>query len=71
MRGLFARLRTQFTLVVVDGPPIAAGRHAAAFSATTDYVVLVVEVERIRAADLARARATLEQNSARRYWAPC
>jgi Mrp family chromosome partitioning ATPase len=61
VRGLFERLRTQFTLVVVDGPPTAAARHAAAFSAAADYVVLVVEAERTRASDLERARAALEQ----------
>jgi Mrp family chromosome partitioning ATPase len=79
VRGLFARLRTQFTLVVVDGPPVAAARHAAAFSAAADHVVLVVEAERTRASDLERARATLEQLGAhvlgvvlnkRRSWVP-
>jgi Mrp family chromosome partitioning ATPase len=79
VRLLFDRLRTQFKLVVVDSPPITTARHAAAFSAAADCVVLVVEAERTRAADLERARATLEQLGAnllgivlnkRRSWIP-
>jgi len=65
VRGLFDRLRTEFTLIVVDGPPTASVRHATAFSAAADYVVLVVEAERTRATDLERARTALEQLGAR------
>jgi len=79
VRALFARLRHRFTLVVVDSPPVATARHAAAFAAAADCVVLVVEAERTRMADVERARATLEQLGAqvlgvvlnkRRSWVP-
>ena len=79
VRALFARLRRRFTLVIVDSPPVAAARHTAAFAAAADYVVLVVEAERTRMADVERARATLEQLGAqvlgvvlnkRRSWVP-
>lgn len=79
VRAVFNRLRQRFTLVVVDSPPLFMARHAAAFSAAADCVVLVVEAERTRAGDLERARVTLEQLGAtilgivlnkRRSWVP-
>jgi protein-tyrosine kinase len=65
VRSLFDRLRAQFTLVIVDSPPILSSHQTSAFSAAADCVVLVVEAERTRTADLERARATLEQLGAR------
>jgi Mrp family chromosome partitioning ATPase len=79
VRLLFDRLRKQFTLVVVDSPPISSTRQVAAFSAVADCVVIVVEAERTRGADLERARSALEQLGAnvlgvilnkRRSWLP-
>lgn len=79
VRTLFDRLRKQFTLVIVDSPPILLSQQISAFSAAADCVVLVVEAERTRAMDLERARATLEQLGARilgivlnkrRQWVP-
>jgi cellulose biosynthesis protein BcsQ len=79
VRSLFDRLRKQFTLVIVDSPPILLSQQTAAFSAAADCVVLVVEAERTRTVDLERARATLEQLGARilgivlnkrRHWVP-
>jgi cellulose biosynthesis protein BcsQ len=79
LRLLFDRLRKQFTLVIIDSPPVLISQQAAAFAAAADCVVLVVEAERTRAMDLERARATLEQLGARilgvvlnkrRHWVP-
>jgi Mrp family chromosome partitioning ATPase len=65
VRTLFDRLRTEFKLIIVDGPPISSARQAAAFSAAANCVVLVVEADRTRARDIEHARATLEQLGAR------
>jgi Mrp family chromosome partitioning ATPase len=79
VRSLFDRLRKQFTLVVVDSPPILSSNETAAFGAAADCVVLVVEAERTRSDELERARSTLEQLGAhvlgivlnkRRQWVP-
>ncbi len=79
VRSLFDRLRKQFTLVVVDSPPILSSNEMAAFGAAADCVVLVVEAERTRSDELERARTTLEQLGAhvmgivlnkRRHWVP-
>ena len=65
VRVLFDRLRTEFRLIVVDGPPISSARQAAAFSAAANCVVLVVEAERTRVTDVEHARVALEQLGAR------
>jgi Mrp family chromosome partitioning ATPase len=65
VRSLFDRMRKQFTLVIVDGPPILVSQQISAFSAAADCVVLVIEAERTHTADLERARARLEQLGAR------
>jgi hypothetical protein len=79
VRSLFDRLRKQFTLVIVDSPPVLSSQQTVAFSAAADCVVLVVEAERTRTMDLERARTTLEQLGAqilgvvlnkRRDWVP-
>ena len=79
VRLLFSRLRKQFTLVIVDSAPIFPTTHIAALSGAADCVVIVVEAERTRAADLERTRLTLEQLGAqilgvvlnkRRSWIP-
>jgi len=79
VRKLFDRLRMDFKLVVVDGPPISSARQAAAFGAAANCVVLVVEAERTRTTDIEDARGTLEQLGAsmlgvvlnkRRNWIP-
>jgi len=79
VRSLLVRLRQQFRLIVIDAPPIASARHVAAFSTTADGVILVVEAERTRGADLERARNILDRLGAnvlgvvlnkRRSWVP-
>jgi hypothetical protein len=62
VRSLFQRLRNQFTLVVVDSPPVLASEQMAALCAAADCVALIVEAERTRADELDRARNTLEQS---------
>ena len=79
VRALFERLRAEYKLVIIDGPPIFSARQAAAFSAAANCVVLVVEAERTRIIDIEHARAALEQLGAhflgvvlnkRRSWIP-
>jgi Mrp family chromosome partitioning ATPase len=60
-RGLYASLRSNFNLVVVDCPPVINGQQAAALASVADGVVLVVEAERTHVVDIIRARETLEQ----------
>jgi Mrp family chromosome partitioning ATPase len=79
VRSVFDRIRKQFNLTIVDGPPVLISHQISAFSAAADCVVLVVEAERTRIEDLERARARLEQLGARmlgvvlnkrRHWVP-
>jgi receptor protein-tyrosine kinase len=65
VRSLFDRIRKQFTLAIVDGPPILASQQISSFSAAADFVVLVVAAERTRVSDLASARTRLDQLGAR------
>ena len=61
LRALFAWMRGQFTLVVVDCPPVLACRETAIAGAVADGTLLVVEAERTRRTEVARAREVLEQ----------
>ena len=61
LRGLFAWLRNQFTVVVVDCPPVLPCREAAIIGAIAEGTLLVVEAERTRRAELAQAREVLDQ----------
>ncbi len=61
LRGLFAWMRSQFTVVVVDSPPVLPCREGAITAAVADGTLLVVEAERTRRADIARAREVLDQ----------
>ena len=61
VRGLYGFLRSSFNLVVVDCPPVITGQQAATLASVADGTVLVVEAERSRIEDVARARETLEQ----------
>ena len=56
LRGLFAWMRSQFTIVVVDCPPVLPCRETAITGAVADGTLLVVEAERTRRADIAQAR---------------
>ncbi len=61
LRGVFAWLRSQFTVVVVDCPPVLPCRGAAIIGAVAEGTLLVVEAERTRRAELAQAREVLDQ----------
>lgn len=61
LRGLFAWMRSQFTLTVVDCPPVLPCRQSAIAGAVADGTLLVVEAERARRADTLQAREVLDQ----------
>ena len=61
LRALFAWMRTQFTLVIVDCPPVLPCREAAVASAVADGTLLVVEAEHTRRTEIGQAREVLEQ----------
>ena len=61
LRAVFAWMRTHYTVTVVDCPPILPCREAGLLGAIADGTLLVVEAERTRRIELAKARETLEQ----------
>ena len=61
LRALFAWMRSQYTVTVVDCAPILPCREAAVLGAVADGTLLVVEAERARRGELAKAREALEQ----------
>lgn len=61
LRGLFAWMRSAYTVVVVDCPPVLPCRELAVVAAVADGTLLVVEAERTRRAEIALARTVLEQ----------
>ncbi len=64
VRALFNHLRSQWTLVVVDAPPVLDARERAVLAAAADQVVLVVEAERTTPGDAMQARDALRQAGA-------
>lgn len=64
VRALFGLLRAQWTLVVVDAPPVLDDRERAVLAAAADAVVLVVAAERTASADAMAARDALRQMGA-------
>ena len=61
LRALFAWMRSQYTVTVVDCPPILPCLEAELVGAVADGTLLVVEAERTRRAELVKAREMLEQ----------
>ena len=61
VRGLYGFLRQQFTVVVVDCPPVLSGQHAAVRASAADGTLRVLEAEQTRTNEAARARERLEQ----------
>ncbi len=59
---VFASLRKQFDLVVVDSPPLNRGILGSALAKKSDGVVLVVEAEKTRIPVVGEARRVLEIN---------
>jgi Mrp family chromosome partitioning ATPase len=64
VRRLYGSLRDRYLLVVVDCPAVFAGQQTLMVAGAADDTVLVVEAERTALADVARARAALEQRGA-------
>lgn len=64
VRALFGQLRAQWTLVVVDAPPVLDDRERAVLAAAADAVMLVVAAERTLSADAMAARDALRQMGA-------
>ena len=61
LRGLFAWLRSHYTVAIVDCPPVLPCREAAITAAIADGTILVVEAERTRRAEIAQTRIILDQ----------
>ncbi len=61
LRALYTCVRSQFTLVVVDSPPVLPCREAAIAAGIADGTLLVVEAERARRTDIAQSRQILDQ----------
>lgn len=56
----YGYLREQFTLTIVDCPPIIENPHLASLAHFADGVILVVEAERTRVRVIERARSLIE-----------
>ncbi len=65
LRELYARLRDQFELIVVDCPPVGEGAFSDLLPEEADGIVLVVQAERTRPAVIARAKELIEQSGGR------
>ena len=61
LRGLFAWMRSHYTAVIVDCPPVLPCRESALTAAVADGTILVVEAERTRRAEIAQTRIILDQ----------
>jgi hypothetical protein len=61
VRELYTRLRSRYTLVLVDCPPVMVSRETAVLASIADGTILVLEAERTRVAEVKRARERLEQ----------
>ena len=59
LRSLYGALRADFTLTVVDCPPVNASQTTVAYSKLADGVVLVISAERTRVGDIERAQGNL------------
>jgi protein-tyrosine kinase len=63
--GVFASLRQQFELIIVDAPQINGGPLGAALTKKMDCVILVVEAERTRMPVVTAAQRAIEVNGGR------
>lgn len=62
--AVFAPLRAQFDLILIDAPAVNAGPLGPALARKADGVIFVVEAERTRVPVIAAARRVLEVNGA-------
>jgi Mrp family chromosome partitioning ATPase len=61
IRSVYGTLRANYTLTVVDCPPVNLSQATVAYSRLADGVLLVVSAERTRVADIERAQSNLVQ----------
>ncbi len=61
VRKLYGWLRSEYTLTIVDCPPVLEARDTAVFASVADGTLLVVQAERTKLSDVRRAREVLDQ----------
>ncbi len=61
VRKLYGWLRSEYTLTIVDCPPVLVARDAAVLASVADGTLLVVEAERTKLSEIHRARDILDQ----------
>ncbi len=61
VRGLYEMLRSNYTLIVVDGAPVLASQDIAVLVSIADSTIMVVEAERSTGEQIRRAKAMLQQ----------
>ena len=61
VRGVYGILRQRYSLIVVDCPAVFSGQKMMVLAAAADETILVLEAERSKLAEVARAREVLEQ----------
>lgn len=64
LRDFYAWARTQFTLIIVDCPPVMRAPDSAVLCGLADGTILVVEADRTRVPVVQRARETLTASGA-------
>ncbi len=60
VRGLYNWMRANYTLAIVDCPPVQEAGDSAVMAPIADGTILVVEAEKTRIAEIKRARDALE-----------
>lgn len=60
LRDLYARLRDEFELIVVDCPPVGDGGYSHLVPEAADGVILVVQAEKTRPAVIAHAKEMVQ-----------
>jgi Mrp family chromosome partitioning ATPase len=61
VRGFYNWVRANYTLAIVDCPPVQEPGDSAVMAPIADGTILVVEAEKTRIAEIRRARDSLEQ----------
>ena len=64
LRDFYSWVRTEFTLIIVDCPPIMRAPDSAVLCALADGTILIVEADRTRVPVVQRARETLTASGA-------
>ena len=61
VRKLYGWLRSEYTLTIVDCPPVLVARDGAVLASVADGTVLVIQAERTKLSEIQRARDILDQ----------